>query len=102
MQPRLTRIMMIAAVAVLYALIALPLPYLLIDHYSAMQAEDSGHSDVDVHAWLEWAAGSSLSGTAPALPSVPVPSLSPPFPSAQVFPILLSSTLHSRGPPSAA
>jgi hypothetical protein len=99
MQVQLTRTILIAAVAMLYVLVALPLPYLLIDHYSAMQVGDSNHSDVDIHAWLEWAAGSSLSGTALIVPSVPAPSLSLTIPSVHVFSVLLGSALHSRGPP---
>ncbi len=99
MRARLIRAMLVAAVAILYALVALPLPYLLIDHYSAMQAEDPNHSNVDIHAWLEWAAGSSLSGTGPVLPSVLVPSLQVTIPSVHVFSVLLGSVLQSRGPP---
>jgi hypothetical protein len=98
---RLVQAQLIAAVATLYMLVALPLPYLLLDHYSAMQAGDTNHSDVDIHAWLEWAAGSSLSGTLPVLPSVPAPSFSPSIPSVQVFSVLLGAVLHSRGPPPA-
>lgn len=52
----------VALVIGLYLLSALPLPYLLLDHYSAMAGGDAGHSATDIHVWLEWAAGSSLSG----------------------------------------
>ncbi len=99
MRVRLIRAVLITTVAMLYVLVALPLPYLLVDHYSQMQAGDPGHSDADIHAWLEWAAGSSLSGTVLVLPSVPAPSFSPSIPSVQVFSVLLGSVLHSRGPP---
>ena len=99
MQVQLTRTILIAAVTMLYVLVALPLPYLLIDHYSSIQAGDTNHSDVDIHAWLEWAAGSSLSGTVLIVPSVPAPSLSLTIPSVRVFSVLLGSVLHSRGPP---
>ena len=101
MQIRLTRMVLIAAVAIVYALITLPLPYLLIDHYSAIQARDPNHSEVDVHAWLEWAAGSSLSGSVPVVPSVLVPLFALMIPSVQVFSILFGSTRRSRGPPTA-
>ena len=101
MQARLIRVMFIAAVAMLYGLVALPLPYLLIDHYSAVQAGDPDHSDADVHAWLEWAASSSLSGTGLVLPSVPLPSAILPIPSVQGFSSLLVSVPYSRGPPAA-
>lgn len=101
MQVRLTRMVLIGAVTILYVLVALPLPYLLIDHYSAMQAGDPNHSEVDVHAWLEWAAGSSLSGSVPVVLSVLVPLLALIIPSAVAFSILLGSTRRSRGPPAA-
>lgn len=101
MKGQLTRAVLIAAVAILYALIALPLPYLLIDHHSAMQMGDPNHAEVDVHAWLEWAAGSSLSGSVPVVPSVLVPLLALMIPSVQVFSIQLGSTRRSRGPPTA-
>ena len=101
MQARLIRVMFIAAVAMLYGLVALPLPYLLIDHYSAVQAGDPDHSDADVHAWLEWAASSSLSGTGLVLPSVLLPSAILPISSVQGFSSLLVSVPYSRGPPAA-
>ncbi len=99
LQVQLTRTMLIAAVAMLYVLVALPLPYLLVDHYSAMQAGDTSHSDVDIHAWLEWAASSSLSGIGLVLSTVLVPSLISANPSLQVFARLLEATSYSRGPP---
>jgi len=95
------RLGLVAVVAVLYVLVALPLPYLLVDHYSAMQSGDPSHSDLDIHAWLEWAAGSSLSGSGLVVPSVSAPSLALPIPSAPVFSVLLGSALLGRGPPAA-
>lgn len=83
-----------------YLLAALPLPCLLLDHDAAMAAGDSAHSSVDIHAWLEWAAGSSLSTghlvieasqpfVGPALvPQLQIPVTSP------------VASLWSRGPPS--
>jgi hypothetical protein len=81
MRARPAQIVMIVAMAMLYALIALPLPYLLVDHYSAVQAGDPDHNEADVHVWLEWAAGSSLSGAGLILPSVLSPSMLPTIPS---------------------
>ena len=101
MQARIIRVMFIAAVAMLYGLIALPLPSLLIDHYSAVQAGDPDHSDADVHAWLEWAAGSSLFGAGLILPSVLLPSAILPIPSVQGEASPLLSIPNSRGPPAA-
>lgn len=99
MQSQLTRPILIAAVAILYVLVALPLPYLLVDHYSAMQAGETSHSDVDIHAWLEWAASSGLSVAGPVLPSVPVLSRPVAISSPGIFSALLAFTLPSRGPP---
>lgn len=96
---RLVQALLIAAIAMLYVLVALPLPYLLLDHYSAIQAGDANHSDVDIYAWLEWAAGSSLSGAGPVLPSALAPSLPVTIPSTHAFSVLLGSALQSRGPP---
>jgi len=95
----LPRRVLVAAVAVLYVLVALPLPYLLVDHYSAMQAGDTSHSDVDIHEWLEWAASSGLSVAVSVLPSVLVPSRPVTISMPQIFSILLVFTLQSRGPP---
>jgi hypothetical protein len=95
----LIRAMFIAAVAMVYVSVALPLPYLLLDHDVAMQAGDPSHSDVDAHAWLEWVAGSSLSGAGPVLPSALAPSLPVTIPSTHAFSVLLGSALQSRGPP---
>lgn len=99
MRARPAQIVMIVAMAMLYALIALPLPYLLVDHYSAVQAGDPDHNEADVHVWLEWAAGSSLSGAGLILPSVLSPSMLPMIPSVQEFFGLSGTGLRSRGPP---
>lgn len=99
MQLQLARPIFLVAVAILYVLVALPLPYLLVDHYSAMQAGDPSHSDVDIHAWLEWAASSGLSVAVPVLPSVLVPSHPIAISSPQIFSALLDFTLPPRGPP---
>ena len=101
MQTRLIRVLFIAAVVMLYGLVALPLPCLLIDHYSAVQAGDLGHSDGDIHAWLEWAASTSLSGTGLVLPFMLLPSTILPIPSVQECSSLLMSIPYSRGPPAA-
>ncbi len=99
MQVQLTRTMLIAAVAMLYVLVALPVHYLLVDHHSAIQAGDANHSEVDIHVWLEWAAGSGLFGTVPVLPSVLVPACSVTILSPHILSVLQDSTSLSRGPP---
>ncbi|MCP9469151.1 MAG: hypothetical protein NNA31_04015 [Nitrospira sp.] len=102
MQGRLTRTMLMAAVAIVYALVALSLPCLLLDHAFAMQAGDEHHSGHDVHAWLEWAAGSSLADPpSPSLPSLaPVPAS--PVPSVVVRAVLPGLAHSLRGPPALA
>ncbi|MGE0644792.1 MAG: hypothetical protein AB7P24_14070 [Nitrospira sp.] len=99
MQTRLAHAMLIAAVAIVYAVVALPLPYLLVDHYSAVQAGDTNHSDVDIHAWLEWATGSSLSGSDLVLSSALLQSAILPIPSVLECAKLLVAVLYARGPP---
>ena len=99
MNNHIKQFILIVLIAGLYLLVALPLPYVLVDHYSAMLAGDAGHSDVDIHVWLEWAAGSSLSGgklvffvSQPLVGSCTAPSF-------RISSILLASSLQARGPP---
>jgi len=89
---------LIILVAGLYLFVALPLPYLLVDHYSAMLDGDPDHSAVDIHVWLEWAAGSSLSGKLVFFVSQPFVGPST-IPSCRISSILLASSLQARGPP---
>lgn len=102
MQGRLTRTMLMAAVAIVYALVALSLPCLLLDHAFAVQAGQEHHSDRDVHVWLEWAAGSSLSESPPPLaPSLAFePALL--LPCGVVRPVLSAFFPCLRGPPALA
>jgi hypothetical protein len=102
MQVRLTRTILIAAVAMLYVLVAFPLPYLLLDHASAMQAGDKHHSDRDVHAWLEWAAGSSLAESPPPSPPSLAPVPASLVPSIRVRAVLPDLARYLRGPPALA
>lgn len=101
-QFQLTRPILIAAVTMLYVLVALPLPYFLIDHYSAIQAGDTNHSDVDIHAWLEWAAGSSLAASPPLSPPALAPVPAAPVTSVTVRAVLSDLVRYVRGPPSLA
>lgn len=99
MSNQFKQLILIALVVALYLLVALPLPYLLVDHYSAVAAGDTAHSAVDIHVWLEWAAGSSLSG------GKLVVALSQPFvgpvtvPSPRMASISFIAPIWSRGPP---
>lgn len=99
MTTRIRQSFLIALLVGLYLLVALPLPYLLIDHDAAMLAADANHSASDIHAWLEWAAGSSLSGGKLVFflsrTIVGPNSISP----ARMAPILLAFSIQSRGPP---
>jgi hypothetical protein len=96
---RCRHICLIALVAGFYLLVALPLPFLLVDHYSSIAAADPEHSAVDIHVWLEWAAGASLSGAALVLASAPLPALPIAVVQALVPSVFLASALRSRGPP---
>lgn len=90
----------LALVAGLYLLTALPLPYLLLDHDAGMAAGDCSHSAIDVHAWLEWAAGSSLLGDALVDTSALQPGTLVVIPPVWTSSFLFASALGSRGPPS--
>jgi hypothetical protein len=96
---RCRHICLIALMTSFYLLVALPLPFLLVDHYSSIAADDPEHSAADIHVWLEWAAGASLSGAALVLASAPLPAV--PLAVVQVFipSVFLASALRSRGPP---
>lgn len=102
MKSRLIKLMVIIVIAIAYAMVALPLPYLLLDHSAAMQAGDAHHSDRDVHAWLEWAASSSLTESPPPLPASLAPLPAPPVPSVMVRAVLPDLASHLRGPPAFA
>lgn len=99
MTVRIRQPFLIALLVGLYLLIALPLPYLSVDHAAAMLAADADHSDSDIHVWLEWAAGSSLSGGKFVLflsQAIVRPNQIPP---ARIPSILLACSTQSRGPP---
>lgn len=99
MSLRCRHICLIALVAGFYLLVALPLPFLLVDHYAGLAAGDPEHSAVDIHVWLEWAAGASLSGAVLVLASAPLLALPTTVVQALVPSVLLVSALRSRGPP---
>lgn len=99
MTTRIRQPFLIALLVGLYLLIALPLPYLSVDHDAAILAADANHSDSDIHVWLEWAAGSSLSGGKLVFflsQAMVGPSVIPP---SRIPSIILASSLRSRGPP---
>lgn len=101
MHARPAHLVLIMAAALLYAVGALSLPYLSIDHDVAAQVGDPGHSKGDVHDWLKWAAGSSLVGGNP-VPFVAQPCVGPTRrPAAQAQSALLSAIRRSRAPPAA-
>jgi len=62
MQPRLHRIFL--AVALLaYLALALPLPFVLLDHEWGILTGDPTHSADDDHAWLDHAAGDGMAAS---------------------------------------
>lgn len=102
MKTGLIKTIVIVMIAAFYALVAFPLPYLLLDHASAMQSGDGEHSDRDIHAWLEWAASSSLAESPPPVPPLLAPLPSSSFPSEQVCAVWSGLARHLRGPPTLA
>jgi hypothetical protein len=99
MTTRIRQSVLIALLVGLYLLVALPLPYLLVDHDAAMLAADANHSASDIHAWLEWAAGSSLSGGKLVFFHSQAMVGSSVIPPSRIPSMLLASSLRSRGPP---
>lgn len=99
MTTRIRQSFLIALLVGLYLMVALPLPYLLVDHYAAMLAADANHSASDIHVWLEWAAGSSLSGETLVVFLSQAIVGSNQIPPVRKSSILLLSSLRSRGPP---
>lgn len=56
---RLHRILFIGALLA-YLALALPLPFVLLDHELGLLTKSSAHTILDDHAWLDHAAGSGL------------------------------------------
>ncbi len=56
----------------LYLALALPLPMVLLDHEMGVFTGDPSHTILDVHAWLDHAAGSGLSEAAHILEVEPL------------------------------
>lgn len=57
---RFHRILLVGAVLA-YLALALPLPFVLLDHELGLLTGDPTHSVLDDHAWLDHAAGDGLS-----------------------------------------
>lgn len=96
-QPRLHRILLAGALLA-YLALALPLPFVLLDHELGLLTGDPTHTTLDDHAWLDHAAGSGLaSGDAGIVSSdLAVPLILPVQPGYESAGVLSSSI---RGPP---
>ncbi|MBM4127597.1 MAG: hypothetical protein FJ247_09665 [Nitrospira sp.] len=97
MQPRLHRIFLVSALLA-YLALALPLPFVLLDHEWGILTGDPTHSVHDDHAWFDHAAGAGLASCEAEVVPVDVAVsfvLSPPlyFESSTVL------TPSVRGPP---
>lgn len=46
-----------------YALLAMPLPGVLLDHELGLLTHDPAHTALDEHAWLDHAAGAGMTST---------------------------------------
>ncbi|MBA5870253.1 MAG: hypothetical protein GDA68_09680 [Nitrospira sp. CR2.1] len=81
-----------------YAVLALPLPSVLLDHDLGLLTGDPVHTAGDVHAWLDHAAGSGLaSGDAGVASADLVTPIVPPAYSSHESSNVQSPTV--RGPP---
>jgi hypothetical protein len=60
---------LLAALAA-YLLLALPLPFILLDHELGLLAGDPTHTALDDHAWLDHAAGAGIASSDTATPLV--------------------------------
>ncbi len=58
-QPRLHRILLAGALLA-YLALALPLPFVLLDHELGLLTGDPAHTIHDNHAWLDHAAGDGM------------------------------------------
>lgn len=66
--PRLHRILLVG-VLFAYVVLALPLPFVVLDHELGLLTGDPTHTTLDDHAWLDHAAGTGLaSGEADVIP----------------------------------
>ncbi|TKB95422.1 MAG: hypothetical protein E8D41_01345 [Nitrospira sp.] len=81
-----------------YLALALPLPFLLLDHEVGLLTGDPSHSVHDDHAWLDHAAGTGLASGEAEIVLIDIAALFRLFPSGHVqSPIAIR--LSVRGPP---
>ena len=89
---------MLVGALLAYLALALPLPFVLLDHELGLLTGNSAHTAHDDHAWLDHAAGAGLaSGDVGLVQAEPVELLAVPFCNGPTFsPVLCPSV---RGPP---
>ncbi len=96
-QSRLHRILLAGALLA-YLALALPLPFVLLDHEVGLLTGDPTHSVHDDHAWLDHAAGTGLASGEPEIVLIDIATLLRLFPTGHVqSPIAIR--LSVRGPP---
>ncbi len=96
-QPHLHRFFLVGALLA-YLALALPLPFVLLDHELGLLTGDPAHTTFDDHAWLDHVAGAGLASCEAEVVPIDVAvsfALSPPlyFESSNVL------TPSVRGPP---
>ena len=96
-QAHLHRILLVGALLA-YLALALPLPFVLLDHQWGILTGDPTHSADDDHAWLDHAAGTGLASGEPEIILIDIAALLRLFPSGHIqSPIAIR--LSVRGPP---
>ncbi len=96
-QPHLHRILLAGALLA-YLALALPLPFVLLDHEVGLLTGDPTHSADDDHAWLDCAAGTGLVSGEPEIVLIDSAAFLRLFPSGHIqSPIVIR--LSVRGPP---
>ncbi|MGB4069072.1 MAG: hypothetical protein WBK08_13660 [Nitrospira sp.] len=95
--PRLYRILLVGALLA-YLVLALPLPFVLLDHEVGLLTGDPTHTTLDNHAWLDHAAGTGLASGEPEIVLIDSAALLRLFPTGHIqSPIAIR--LSVRGPP---
>ena len=96
-QPHFHRLLLAGALLA-YLALALPLPFVLLDHELGLLTGDPAHTTLDDHAWLDCAAGTGLVSSEPEIVLIDIAALLRLFPTEHIqSPIAIR--LSVRGPP---
>lgn len=96
-QPRLHRILLAGALLA-YLALALPLPFLLLDHEVGLLTGDPTHSVHDDHAWLDHVAGDGMASSDGGIAPDTLIAVDP-LPDRSLFESLRVHLPSVRGPP---